>query len=584
MDILLTTLNSKYIHSSLALRYIRGYCEDQFNINLLEYTINQHGDDIVAEIYRQQADIIGFSCYIWNIEKTLEVIKLLKKVQPEVKVILGGPEVSYDPVQVMKENKEIDYIVYGEGEITFKELLIELEDKEDFEGIEGLVYRKEGSIIKNKSRAVIEDLDIIPSPYSDLEGLDNKIIYFESNRGCPYNCQYCLSSTLSAVRYFSLDRVKEDLLKLIKAKVRQVKFVDRTFNCNQNRALEIFKFLLENKAEDHEMNFHFEITADLLTDEVIEFLADVPKGYFQFEIGVQSTNKDTLEVIDRRVSFERLSKVVKSLSQPENIHLHLDLIAGLPKEDYQSFKQSFNDVYNLNPGRLQLGFLKLLKGSGLRNKAVEYEFVWMDNPPYEVLASKELSYKEILKLKMIEEVLESYGNSHNFENSLEFIISNFYDTPFDFYEDLASFWEEKGYYRYAHKFQNLYKYLQEFYREYCKDSLDIFGEILKFDFLLNKRKIDLPKFLSKYEIDDYKSKFKSFINNDNNIRKYLPNLSKYSSRRIQRKVQVEGFAYDIVEVIKDMDKYHKKKLTNILFDYYDKEGLFDKAKFTKIKL
>jgi radical SAM superfamily enzyme YgiQ (UPF0313 family) len=584
MKTLLTTLNSKYIHSSLALRYIKSYCEDDFDIILEEYTINQHSDDVVAELYRHQADIIAFSCYIWNIEQILEVVSLLKKVQQEVKILLGGPEVSFDPVKTMEENYAVDYIICGEGEITFKEFLDKLSKDGDLATVKGLVYREDDKIIKNNPRSVIDDLDEIPSPYKSMEGLENKIIYFESNRGCPFNCQYCLSSTLSSVRYFSLERVKRELLKFIKAKVKQVKFVDRTFNCNQSRALEIFKFLLENKPDDHEMNFHFEITADLLSDEVIEFLAKVPKGYFQFEIGVQSTNLETLELIDRKMNFERLSEVVKRLSEPENIHLHLDLIAGLPKEDYQSFRNSFNDVYNLRPGRLQLGFLKLIKGSGLRVREREYEYVYTPIPPYEVLASKELSYSQMLKLKMIEEVLETFGNSHHFDYSIEFIEKNFYDTPFDMYESLAEFWEKKGYYRYSHKLESLYEYLQEFYREYCQAKEDLFDELLKFDLLLGRRKVDLPDFLNKYEIEDYKSKFKDFVNDEQMIKEHLPELIDLSSRQIQRQIQIETFKYNILNVIDGFTVDVEEDYTVILFNYYNESTLFNKALFKEIKI
>ncbi|SNY15569.1 Radical SAM superfamily enzyme YgiQ, UPF0313 family [Orenia metallireducens] len=584
MKTLLTTLNSKYIHSSLALRYIKSYCEDEFDINLEEYTINQHSDDVVAELYRQQADIIAFSCYIWNIEQTLEIISLLKKVQPDVKVLLGGPEVSFDPIKTMEENPSVDYIICGEGEITFKEFLNKLTTTGDLSIVKGLVYREDDKIIKNPPRPVIDNLDEIPSPYQSMEGLENKIIYFESNRGCPFNCQYCLSSTLSSVRYFSLERVKEELLKFIKAKVRQVKFVDRTFNCNPRRSLEIFKFLLENKPSDHEMNFHFEITADLLSDEIIEFLAKVPQGYFQFEIGVQSTNSETLKLIDRKMNFERLSEVVRKLSKPKNIHLHLDLIAGLPQEDYQSFRKSFNDVYQLRPGRLQLGFLKLIKGSGLRIREKEYEYIYTPMPPYEVLANKKISYSQMLKLKMIEEVLETFGNSHHFDYSVEFIEKNFYESPFDMYESLAEFWEQKGYYRYSHKLESLYEYLQEFYQEYCQDKEEIFNEILKFDLLLGRRKVDLADFLNKYEVEDYKSRFKDFINNEEMVKEYLPELTDLSSRQIQRQIQVETFKYNIFDIINDFTKDIREDYTVILFNYYNKENLLNKALFKEIDL
>ncbi len=584
MKVLLTTLNSKFVHSSLALRYLRSYCQDEFEIELAEYTINQHTDEIVAELYRKKADFIGFSCYIWNIEETLEIIKLLKKIKPDLKILLGGPEVSYDAVELMNKYQEIDYIICGEGEVTFKELLTTLAIGESLLEVEGLVFREAGQIIKNKPRRVIDDLDSIPFPYDDLSGLENKIIYYESSRGCPFNCQYCLSSTLSTVRNFSLSRVKEDLLKLIKAKVKQVKFVDRTFNCNRERTMEIFKFLIDNRPQDHQMNFHFEITANLLTEEMVEFLTGVPRGYFQFEIGVQSTHQPTLDLIKRKMDFKHLSKVVNGLSKAENIHLHLDLIAGLPAQDYQSFKRSFNDVYFLIPDRLQLGFLKLLKGTNLRKKAQKYDYIWTDKPPYEVLSSHRLSYDEMLKLKMIEEVLDTFGNAHHFDYSLQFIISNFYDTPFDFYEELASFWEERGYYRYSHNLESLYSYLQEFYRDYCEERLKLFNEVLKFDFLLRRRNVSLPDFLSKYEVEDYKDRFNNFVNNQDKIEKYLPDLIGHSRRKIKRRIQIETFAYDILDIINDFKLNKEQKMVTILFNYHSKEGLFNKAGFCKVTI
>ncbi len=584
MKVLLTTLNSKYIHSSLALRYLKGYCQDQFHIELAEYTINQHSDQIVAEIYRQGADLVGFSCYIWNIEKILEIVDLLKKVQPEVKILLGGPEVSFDAVDILKHQNSIDYIISGEGELVFKDLLTALDQKEDLSRVKGLTYRRQGEIIENEAQDIIDDLDIIPSPYQSMEGLKHKIIYYESNRGCPFNCQYCLSSTLSKVRYFSLDRVKADLLKLIQAKVRQVKFVDRTFNCNKQRTLEIFKFLLDNYPEDHDINFHFEITADILDDEVIEFIANVPVGYFQFEIGVQSTNPKTLKAIDRKMNFARLSDVVKRLNQHQNMHLHLDLIAGLPYEDYDSFKKSFNDVYALKPDRLQLGFLKLLKGSVLRNKAEECGYIYTSQPPYEVLATKWINYEQMLKLHMIEEVLETFASSHHFDYSINFIQNNFYNDPFSMYEALAEFWEDRAYYRYSHKLENLYKYLQDFYQEYCGQKLDLFNEVLKFDYLLRRRRVQLPEFLIKYKIEDYKSKFKEFVNDESQIKRYLSNLESLTSRQIERQIQVETFKYDIVTLIDNPTMELEEEMTTILFNYYNQDDLFNKAGYKKIQL
>ncbi|MCK8827453.1 B12-binding domain-containing radical SAM protein [Natroniella acetigena] len=583
MNVLLTALNAKFIHSSLALRYLKSYCQGQFEIELAEYTINQASDYIAAEIYKQEPDLVGFSCYIWNMEQVLEVIKILKQVKPELIIVLGGPEVSYDPVDLMKEYQEIDYLVYGEGEETFQQLLTNLTTGQSCEEVLGLVYRTEQGIIKNEPRPVLQ-LEQVPSPYGNLEGLEHKIVYFETNRGCPFNCQYCLSSTLSAVRYFPLELVKEELLKLIKADVRQVKFVDRTFNCDQNRALEIFQFLVENKPSDSDLNFHFEITADLLSEEVLGFLEEVPAGYFQFEVGVQSTNQKTLELIDRKVDFTKLAEVVKRLQAARNIHLHLDLIAGLPAEDYQTFINSFNDVYQLRPGRLQLGFLKLLKGSGLREKAEEYGYLYLDKPPYQVLENKWLSYQELLELEMVEEVLETFCNTHHFDHSLKFIEQNFYQAPFSLWADLAEFWEEQEYYRYSHKLESLYQILQEFYQQYCSKRFDLFNEILKFDYLLRRRRVNLPEFLDKYKIEDYDQKFRDFTAEQAKITEIVPELADYSSRQIRRKIQIETFKYDVLEVIEQPSTEVEESLTTILFNYQQRDKIFNKVQFYKVEL
>ncbi|WP_408955052.1 B12-binding domain-containing radical SAM protein [Natroniella sp. ANB-PHB2] len=583
MEILLTALNAKFIHSSLALRYLKSYCQEEFEINLAEYTINQASDYIAAEIYKQAPDLVGFSCYIWNIDKVLEVVKILKQVKPELLIVLGGPEVSYDPVLLMEQHQEIDYLVYGEGEETFQQLLTDLTSGKNCEEVFGLVYRSQQGVIKNEPRSLLK-LDQVPSPYLSLEGLEHKIVYFETNRGCPFNCQYCLSSTLSAVRYFPLELVKEELLKLIEADVKQVKFVDRTFNCDQKRALEIFEFLVENKPSDSDLNFHFEITADLLSGEILDFLKDVPSGYFQFEIGIQSTNPKTLELIDRKVDFNRLAEVVKKLQAAGNIHLHLDLIAGLPAEDYRTFINSFNDVYQLQPGRLQLGFLKLLKGSGLREMAEEYGYLYLKTPPYQVLKNNWLSYQELLQLQMVEEVLETFFNTHHFDHSLKFIEQNFYQAPFSLWADLADFWEGKGYYRYSHNLESLYQILQEFYQDYCSERSDLFNEILKFDYLLRRRRVNLPEFLDKYEVEDYDQKFRNFTADQKRVKEVIPNLAEYSARKIRRKIQIETFKYDILEVIKEPSKDVDDSLTTILFNYQQRDRLFNKVEFNRVQL
>ncbi|MEW9122035.1 MAG: B12-binding domain-containing radical SAM protein, partial [Thermotaleaceae bacterium] len=522
MKVLLTTLNAKYIHTSLALRYLFNYSKEAFsrNITLQEYTINHSSDYILGEIYKGDFQIICFSCYIWNIANVLEIVNNLKKIKPEAKIILGGPEVSFEGKALMEEYPEIDYIVVGEGEATFHELLGYLIDgRGQVEDIAGILYRHQTHVKENQERELISELDAIPSPYEDkLEGFENKILYYESSRGCPYNCSYCLSSTIKGVRFFSIARVKKDLLRFLDGRVKQVKFVDRTFNAKKRHSLEIMKYLQER--DNGYTNFHFEITADLLDEEILDFLSTVREGLFQFEVGVQTTYDKTMMSIDRRVDFRILSDVVRKISTFRNIHLHLDLIAGLPHEDFQRFSLSFNDVYQLKPEKIQLGFLKLLKGSGIRRDSELHEYIFKAEAPYEILENKYISYGELLKLKMLEEMVEIYYNSGFFEISIAFILANFYTSPFDFYQNLSEYWEQKGYHHNAHDKNGYYKILLDFYEEMGFSMGMLFKEVLKLDYL-KQGKTTLPQFFLSVEIGDFRDRCHRFLQSDENISKYL---------------------------------------------------------------
>ncbi|WP_018131069.1 B12-binding domain-containing radical SAM protein [Effusibacillus pohliae] len=495
MNILLTTLNAKYVHSSLALRYLRSYAEPHFpGIRLVEYTINDLAEKIAADIYKRQPDVVGFSCYIWNITETIAVIKRLKKVLPDVKIILGGPEVSYETRLFMEQHPYIDYVVAGEGEQTFLELLQALAAGRGAEGIPGVVYRDGDMIWENPPRPLLSNLNVIPSPYQDrLEELENRIVYFECSRGCPFKCQYCLSSIEDGVRYFHLERVKRDLKRLIDAGVRQIKFVDRTFNIHKRYALEIFQFLIDNRRDT---TFHFEITADILKPDVVDFLNEhAPKGLFQFEIGVQSTNDLTNELVQRRQNFEKLANTVRKIKQGGKIHQHLDLIAGLPEEDYASFRKTFNDVYALQPDELQLGFLKMLKGVGVKIRAAEHGYVWNDEPPYEILYNNVLSYDDILRLKGVEDILERYSNSHKFDVSLPYIIAQEFATPFDFFQDFADYWETHGLFKIGHRLKALYQHLYDFLQTRNSKHLPVIRELLKLDMALHERSRQWPDWI-----------------------------------------------------------------------------------------
>lgn len=595
MKVLLTTLNSKFIHSNLAIRYLAAYCHDlPVQMELTEFNINQQQDYILAQIYKATPDIIGFSCYIWNIEPTLELCSNLRKVLPQVRIVLGGPEVSFDAETLMIDHPYINHIVRGEGEATFREFLVSLlhleqdaDTKSAGWAIPGLTSRIKQQIISGPERPLIANLDEIPSPF--LKGVDtgedfaNKLVYYESSRGCPFNCQYCLSSTFRGVRTFSMERIKEDLSRLINAEVAKVKFVDRTFNFDPKHALQILRFLLESPQKT---TFHFEITAHLMTDELLELLKEAPVGLFQFEIGVQSTHQPTLRAIKRADDFVRLQEVVQVVAGYRNIHLHLDLIAGLPGEDYLQFQQSFNDVFKLHPDDLQLGFLKLLKGSGIRQDAEKYGYRYTDRAPYEILSNDLLSFGELLELKMVEDLLETYYNSHKFELSLDFIIKRCYGRqPFNFFKNLKDYWEEQGYHHRPHKDVTLYQILQEFYVQKLQQDLPIFLEYLKFDFLRNIRTSVIPDWLNQVEVPEYKARVYQFISTPENIAQYLPTLTQLDYKQILRRIHIEPFQFDLFSYrAQGYQGEPMKETIYVLFDYEERDPIFNRVKYTPVQI
>ncbi len=585
MKILLTTLNAKYMHTALSLQYLYSYCKDAFqNIVVQEYTINQRLNYILGEIYKGKYDIIGFSCYIWNISQILQLARNLKKINPHQIIVLGGPEVSFDSVELMKEHPYIDYIVFGEGEETFRELLdCLINEKTELAQIKGITYRDGEEIHQNEARELIKNLDTIPSPFEDrIQQNEKKIIYYESSRGCPYNCSYCISSTIKGVRFFSLDRVKKDLNILVEKRVRQVKFVDRTFNANKEHSLEIMKYLAEK--DNGYTNFHFEMTGDRIDEEMLEFLSRVREGLFQFEIGVQTTYDKCAASINRNVDFCKLSRTVKTISGFKNIHLHLDLIAGLPHEGFKRFRDSFDDVYRLKPQKLQLGFLKLLKGSKIRKEKDKYGYIFQEEPPYEVLGNDAIRYEELLKLKGIEEMLEKYYNSGDFQNALEYIFAHFYKSPFEFYQDLAEFWESHGYHHISHSRDALYKNLLDFYLQKNFKGREIFEEILKLDYLMHKKSV-VPDFLPRVEINDFQNRIHRFLQDKKKVEKYLPQYAEWPAKQIVKKVHFECFRYDVLEIIKNPDlKQTDEKINVLLFDYDVKQKIFYKSKCHKVEI
>ena len=492
MKILLAACNAKYIHSNLAVYNLRAYAEDcRKNIILKEYTINQQKDEILRDIYLEKPDVICFSCYIWNISFVKEIAEDLKKILPDSVFWAGGPEVSFDAEDFLKKNPGFFGVMVGEGEETFRELCRFYVDKKgSLEEISGIAFGC-GEKIRHNGWREIMDLSNVPFAYEDMEDFRNKIVYYESSRGCPFSCSYCLSSVDKKLRFRNLDLVKKELQFFIDRKVPQVKFVDRTFNCKHSHAMEIWKYILEH--DNGITNFHFEISADLLKEEELSLMEKMRPGLIQLEIGVQSTNSETIKAIRRTMDFKKLSEIVDRIHCFENIHQHLDLIAGLPYENYESFRNSFNQVYALKPEQLQLGFLKVLKGSLMKEMAEEYGIIHKEKEPYEVLSTKWLSYGEILKLKTVESMVEVYYNSGQFQNILNYMES-FFEDAFSLYEELGKFYEEKGYHSISHSRMRRYEILLEFLEQRQEISREKAVDAMLLDLYLRENLKSRPSF------------------------------------------------------------------------------------------
>jgi anaerobic magnesium-protoporphyrin IX monomethyl ester cyclase len=487
MRTVVATLNAKYIHSSLALRYLKSYCEKDFDLTIREFTIKDTPINIVTDIILCNPEVVGFSCYIWNIEETIVVIDMLKKINPQLKIVLGGPEVSYDVEYWMERLPIVDFIVFGEGEETLHHLLQECSGSEKYHLVFGLSYRKNGQTITNPPRPKL-DLNSIPSPYQgwdDLDELRNRVVYFETSRGCPFSCSFCLSSIEIGVRYFDIERTKRELKYLIDHGIKLIKFVDRTFNIKRDYALEIFEFLIENH---NGTVFQFEITADIMRPEVLDYLAEhAPPGVFRFEIGVQSTRDETNIIVNRKQNFRKLTNTVNSIKQAGNIDQHLDLIAGLPEEDYLSFRKTFNDVFHLRPEELQLGFLKMLRGTGVRINAEKYGYTWMKHAPYEILGNDVLPFSDIIKIKRVEDVLEKYWNAHRMDYTVEYLVQNQFETPFDFFQEFGDYWERQGWQRIGHQLEDLFARLYEFLEFRDTRRLPVIEGLMKLDYFLTQK-------------------------------------------------------------------------------------------------
>ena len=502
MRFLLTAVNAKYIHSNPAVYSLQAYaCQEdptlKEQIFVAEYTINQQMEDVLADLYEHRPDVIGFSCYIWNISFVRELVPDLKKILPQVEFWAGGPEVSYDAVEFLKKNPAFFGVMVGEGEETFHELAgYYIERKpETLSGIRGVAFRDE-----NKGRDIVHtgwrelmDLSKVPFAYSNLTEFKNRIIYYESSRGCPFSCSYCLSSIDKKLRFRDIELVKKELQFFIDNKVPQVKFVDRTFNCKHDHAMEIWRYITEN--DNGITNFHFEISADLLRAEELALMKTMRPGLIQLEIGVQSTNPQTIKAIRRTMDFEKLKGIVEQIHSFGNIHQHLDLIAGLPYEGYDSFHKSFCDVYALRPEQFQLGFLKVLKGSHMMEMTGEYQILYKDREPYEVLSTAWMTYGEILRLKMVESMVEVYYNSGQFKNTLVFL-EKYFDDPFRMYEALGRFYEKKGYSEISHSRMRRYEILMEFAGEQKEIPSEALSDVMLLDLYLRENLKSRPSFAS----------------------------------------------------------------------------------------
>lgn len=573
MKILLTAVNTKYIHSNPAIYSLKAYAEKKDpeligRIGIAEYTINHQISDILADLYKRKPDVIGFSCYIWNISYVLELAQEMKKLLPDLQIWLGGPEVSFDADQLLKAYPFLTGVICGEGEETFYQLAAAYKEAE-----------KKGTPFSEVCRGELKHEELVlsdvPFLYDDEAPFENRILYYESSRGCPFRCSYCLSSIDKTVRLRDIEIVKKELAYFIEKKVRQVKFIDRTFNCNKAHALAVWEYLLAH--DNGVTNFHFEIAADLLGEEELQLLGQFRPGAVQLEIGVQSTNEKTIEEIDRRMDVGRLREIVKRIHDGGNVHIHLDLIAGLPYEDYVSFGTSFNDVFAMRPEQLQLGFLKVLKGSNMYRKAEEYGLVYRSKPPYEVLFTDWLSFEDVCRLKRIEEMVEIYYNSNQFTVTLPLAITRF-ASPFAFFESLADYYERQGYFAQSPARSYRYQVLLSFLKE--RLSLDkteemLFAECLTVDLYLRENCKTRPDFAT--DLSEHKERERAFFREEAENHKMLGKAyADCDARMLARAVHVEPVFFDHItgQMLKETEY--------LLFDYKDRNPLTYEAKTYRI--
>lgn len=574
MKVLLTALNSKYIHTNLAVRYLHEFSVQRgYPCQICEYTINQHLPDILDEIYRQSPDILMLSCYIWNIEMMLDLAEEYRRICPDVTIIAGGPEVSYQSQQILEENPALDGILRGEGEQSFLEYQQYLAKERPIEEVSSLVWRDKSGTIHTNPEAQLLDMALLPFPYPDLESLSDKILYFESIRGCPFRCSYCLSSVAGRVRYMPLPMVFERLQKFLDARVRQVKFVDRTFNCSKEYSMAIWKYLSEH--DNGITNFHFELTAHLIDDEMIEFLKTVRRGLFQFEIGVQSTNPDTIREIRRTTDTERLLSVCRKLDEAKNIHLHLDLIAGLPYENLESFGNSFDTVMQIRPQQMQMGFLKVLKGSYMAQAAGEYGLVYSKKAPFQVIRTNWISYDDLMLLKDMETVVEDYYNSGLFSHQIGWMLDQ-EQSVFSFFLNFGRWKVANGLRLIPQSFEDRCTTLKNYYLSCHPDrasQLPLLHDLCLFDLCLHTKPKKLPDWVSTEQNLVYKDQIRDFYRNESLMAELFPARQNHDSKQLAKESHLQILSFDPITL--------QNRPIAFLFDYSQRD-LLGNARFLDV--
>jgi Fe-S oxidoreductase len=564
LRILLVALNAKYVHTNLALRYLREEVAADFpDVLLREFSINDHLDRIAGEIYEAKADVIGFSCYIWNSKEIMTLVRRLRPVCPKVRIVIGGPEVSFEAEELLLEHPEVDVLVVGEGEKAFLDLLRTWQNGGELARVQGIAWQENGKVVVNPACQSAPDLNGLPLPYTKKEDFTGRLVYVETTRGCPFNCQYCLSSTFQGVRFLQPERFRQMFRLLLENGARTIKFVDRTFNTHKRHAFRILDIVQEESARlpnPQEVRVHCEMAGDLLDEEWMAYLGNYPQGLIQLEIGVQSTHQPTLEIVSRRQNFEDWKNYIpamKSLAIP----LHLDLIVGLPEENWTDFRISFNDVYQVEPDMLQLGFLKVLRGSGLRRESKRYGLVYMPDPPYTILETPVLTYGEILQLQRMEDLLDKYYNSGKFTHALHEVLKLF-PSPFDFYHEFAKLWQQKGWFQRQWQGKALFDKLWEFTEGVLAQVQDEEGldgstlekvrDALRFDYYLWERPKVVPDYLSCINSLNFEERADSVKTRQDDIRRdgcwqeVVPEFNKMDRRQWIRNTAVAYFSFDVL--------------------------------------